>query len=357
MSSHKKLADNLESLRNRVDVHPTHLSNTVEIEDPDAFRNVDYDNSFTKEDFQRDFKMNVLENRPDRLIVEMIGISAPIANALRRIFISDVETMAIDNVLLLQNTSIIQDEVLVHRIGLVPIQADPELFQTWNQGEPMTEDNATVFVLDVECRENPNAKPTDPPHIRYTNAVVYSNQLIWVPQGNQAEKFKDAPIKPVYGDIPLLKLRPGQSVQAELHVTKGCGRVHAKWSPVATAYYRQKPAVTFVEEFLGEDAEKLVNCCPMNVFDIEEISDKKAKTTTTKAVVDNILNCTMCRECIRDPEQEPKIRLQRVRDHYIFTIESVGQLPPAEIFRRGIAQLKAKLGVIYHFLREYKQEA
>ena len=346
--SAQKLADNLEELRNRVNVHATHLSNTVEIEDPDAFRNVDYDNSFTAEDFKQNFKINFLQNTPDTLIFEMIGISAPLANALRRIFISDVETMAIDNVLLIQNTSIIQDEVLVHRLGLVPIAVDPNLFTTWNQGDPMNEDNATVFILDVTCTENPNSKPTDPPHIRYTNAIVFSNQLEWVPQGNQATKFRDAPIKPVYGDIPLLKLRPGQSVQAELHVTKGSGRVHAKWSPVATAYYRQKPAVTFVEEFTNAEAQKLVECCPMNVFDIEEVVDKKTKQTTKKAVVDDILNCTMCRECVRDPEQEPKIKLQRVRDHYIFTIEAVGQLSPPEIFRRGIHQLKQKLGVLYH---------
>lgn len=355
MSNHKKLVDNLEDLRNRVNVHSTHLSNTSEIEDPDAFRNVDYNNSFTADDFKKNFKINMLEHTDDTLIFEMIGISAPIANALRRIFISDVETMAIDNVLLIQNTSIIQDEVLVHRLGLVPIAADPNVFQSWTQGEPMNEDNATVFILDVECRERPGSKPTDPPHIRYENAIVYSNSLIWVPQGDQAEKFKNAPIKPVFDDIPLLKLRPGQSVQAELHVTKGNGRTHAKWSPVATAYYRQKPAVTFVEEFTGQDAEKLVECCPMNVFDIEEIIDKKGKTTKT-AVVDDILNCTMCRECIRDPEQEPKIRLQRVRDHYIFTIEAVGQLSPAEIFRRGIAQLKSKLGLLYHSTKAVQQE-
>jgi DNA-directed RNA polymerase I and III subunit RPAC1 len=356
MSSHKKLADNLENLRNRVDVHPTHLSNTVEIEDPDAFRNVDYDNAFTLDDFKKNFKINFLQNSTDTLIFEMIGISAPIANALRRIFISDVETMAIDNILLIQNTSIIQDEVLVHRLGLVPIQADPNLFQSWTQGESMNEDNATVFILDVECRENPNSKPTDPPHIRYTNAIVYSDQLIWVPQGNQAEKFKHAPIRPVYNDIPLLKLRPGQSVQAELHVTKGTGRVHAKWSPVATAYYRQKPAVTFVEEFFEQDADNLVQCCPMNVFEIEKVLDKSTKKLVNKAVVNDILNCTMCRECIRDPEQEPKIRLQRVRDHYIFTIEAVGQLSPAEIFRRGIQQLKSKLGVLYHSTKAVQQD-
>eukprot|EP00461_Guttulinopsis_vulgaris_P001424 UN01424 len=350
MSKNNKLPQSLEDIRNRVNVHSTHLSNTAEVEDPDAFRNVDYDNSFTIEDFKRDFKINVLENKPDTLIFEMNGISAPIANALRRIFISDVETMAIDTVLLVQNTSIIQDEVLCHRLGLIPIAADPEAFSEYLPGMELSEENATVFVLDVTCTENPNAKPTDPVHIRYNNAIVYSNQLQWVPQGDQAKKFASAPIKPVFDNIPILKLRPGQSVQAELHVIKGNGRTHAKWSPVATSYYRQKPAVTFVEDFLGEDAQKLVATCPMNVFDIEDVVFNGKKTQ--KAVAKNLLNCTMCRECIRDPIHEPKIRLQRVRDQYVFTIESAGQLSPTEIFRRGIAQLKKKLDVLYEAVKD-----
>lgn len=351
----QQLPDALEQIRNRVDVHSTHLSNTADVEDPDAFRNVDYDNSFTLADFQQNFKIKVLQNTADTLIFEMNGISAPVANALRRIFISDVETMAIDTVLLIQNTSIIQDEVLCHRIGLIPIAADPKSFTSYEPGMELNDTNATVFVLDVTCTENPNAKPTDPVHVRYNNAIVYSNQLQWVPQGDQAKRFASAPIKPVYDDIPILKLRPGQSVQAELHVIKGNGRTHAKWSPVATSYYRQKPAVTFVEEFLGEDAVKLQESCPMNVFDIEDVALPNGKTTK-KAVVGDILNCTMCRECIRDPIQEPKIRLQRVRDEYVFTIESVGQLSPAEIFRRGIEQLKLKIDVLYDAIKTTQQQ-
>lgn len=36
--------------------------------------------------------------------------------------------MAIENVYIFDNTSVIQDEVLAHRLGLVPIRADAEEF-------------------------------------------------------------------------------------------------------------------------------------------------------------------------------------------------------------------------------------
>ena len=56
---------------------------------------------------------------------ELIGVDAPIANALRRILLSEVPSVAIETVYVHNNTSIVQDEVLSHRMGLVPILVDP----------------------------------------------------------------------------------------------------------------------------------------------------------------------------------------------------------------------------------------
>ncbi len=51
----------------------------------------------------------------------------------------------------------------------------------------------------------------------------------------------------VHSDILLAKLRPGQTIQLEAHATKGCGKEHAKWSPVATAWYRLQPVVALLK--------------------------------------------------------------------------------------------------------------
>lgn len=44
--------------------------------------------------------------------------------------------MAIEKVFIYNNTSIVQDEVLAHRLGLVPIKADPRLFEYRSTGKP-----------------------------------------------------------------------------------------------------------------------------------------------------------------------------------------------------------------------------
>ena len=65
----------------------------------------------------------------------MYRYTQAIANAFRRILISEVPTMAIEKVFIVNNTSIIQDEVFAHRLGLVPIRADPRLFEYKSESE------------------------------------------------------------------------------------------------------------------------------------------------------------------------------------------------------------------------------
>ena len=64
----------------------------------------------------------------DELEFDMVGVDAAIANALRRVLLAEVPSMAIEKVFINNNTSIIQDEVLAHRLGLIPIKADPRKF-------------------------------------------------------------------------------------------------------------------------------------------------------------------------------------------------------------------------------------
>jgi DNA-directed RNA polymerase I and III subunit RPAC1 len=61
--------------------------------------------------------------------MELKSIDASISNALRRIIIAEIPTMAFHKVLLYQNTSVLPDELLVHRIGLLPLSVDSKLFE------------------------------------------------------------------------------------------------------------------------------------------------------------------------------------------------------------------------------------
>ncbi len=103
--------------------------------------------------------------------------------------------------------------------------------------------------------------------------IVYAEDLEWVPQGRQAQRpeLKKRPPQALHPKIIIAKLRPGQEIEAELHVVKGVGKEHAKWSPVCTASYRLMPEVLLTRDVEDAEAEALVKTCPMGVFDIEDL--------------------------------------------------------------------------------------
>jgi len=293
------------------------------------------------EALKKKMKIEIISINDEEIVFDFIGVDVSIANALRRILLSEVSTMAIEHVYVWINSSLLHDEVLAHRIGLIPIKADPAAFDAFTSAEDEpTDSNTLVFKLDVKY-ERPVGLEDEVgytrdgrPQPRPPTMTVYSGRLEWVPQGTQDEHFTE--IKPVYEDIILAKLRPGQQITLEAHARKGNGRNHAKYSPVATAAYRLLPRIIFNREVIDDEATQLIKTCPMKVFDIEDLGTKHI------AKVARPRNCTMCRECIREEGNEDRIRLERVADHFIFQVESVGIMPAQRIVKEAIHVLKEK---------------
>ena len=189
--------------------------------------------------------MNIMYLYDETIVFDLMGIDVSIANSLRRILLAEVPTMAIETVYIQDNTSILQDEVLSHRLGLIPLKVDPRLFEDFHDGDEPTDLNTLVFKLDVLCEELPAEVKREMAERGGADARpypqgAYSRDLEWQPQGEQLETL-NPPAAPVVGDIPLVNLKPGQHVRLEAHCHKGTGKDHTKFSPVATASYRLLP--------------------------------------------------------------------------------------------------------------------
>jgi DNA-directed RNA polymerase I and III subunit RPAC1 len=189
---------------------------------------------FSPESFEQESSVCIKKLGKNFLEFDLTGLDCSIANSLRRVMVSEIPTMAIEHVFVVNNTSIIPDEVLAHRLGLIPILADPRKFDTTTTGQESTDVNTIVFELHAKCSPRSGVSKDADPAEKYENSSVYSSAIRWVPQGSQAEVFQDEPIRPVLDDILVAKLRPGQELELELHAVKGTGREHAKWSPVCT---------------------------------------------------------------------------------------------------------------------------
>ncbi|XP_030413029.1 DNA-directed RNA polymerases I and III subunit RPAC1 isoform X1 [Gopherus evgoodei] len=304
-----------------------------------------YDDAWDQAKFEKNFRVDVIHMDENTLEFDMVGIDAAIANAFRRILLAEVPTMAVEKVFVYNNTSIVQDEILAHRLGLIPIRADPRLFEYKNQGdEEGTEIDTLQFQLKIKCSRNPHsAKESSDPNELYINHKVYSKHITWVPLGNQADLFPDADLRPVHDDILIAQLRPGQEIDVLMHCVKGIGKDHAKFSPVATASYRLLPDITLLQPIEGEAAETLKKCFSPGVIEIQNIRGKKV------ARVANARMDTFSREIFRHDDLKNLVRLARVRDHYIFSVESTGVLPPDVLVSEAI---KVLIGKCRRFLDE-----
>ncbi|CAI7564261.1 DNA-directed RNA polymerase I and III subunit RPAC1 [Penicillium manginii] len=315
--------------------------------------------------FKENFKVDYHRNDPYEASFSLIGLDAAVANAFRRILMAEIPTLAIEYVFVHNNTSVIQDEVLAQRLGLIPLKGsvDGINWMRWyrkptEDEEPSEDDgpsdfNTVVMHLDVECTKNTDAHPAEEdPRKLYNHAHVYAKDISFAAVGRQEQYFVgDGTIQPVNPDILIAKMRPGQKIEMELHCIKGIGADHAKFSPVATASYRLMPDINILKPIIGDDAKKFAKCFPKGVIALEPVTSAEASRKGSgyeghageqKAVVRDAFNDTVSRECLRHEEFQGKVKLGRLRDHFIFNIESTGQFESDTLFLESVKILKLK---------------
>lgn len=84
--------------------------------------------------YKKNFRIVIVRMNNLEMEFDLIGTYPAFANAFRRLMLSEVPSMAIEKVMIKNNTSIIQDEVLAHRLGLIPLKADPRNFEYRSPG-------------------------------------------------------------------------------------------------------------------------------------------------------------------------------------------------------------------------------
>ena len=356
----------LEEQRKFVTAGANTNANAKEIAYGGAYASLGKDCAFSVEGFRDTFALNMISSDDETCVFELEGCSPAFANAFRRIILAEVPTMAIEKVFVVNNTSVVADEIFAHRLGLVPIKADPSRFEYVGDNDSSNETNTIIMNMHVKCYKQRN---DDGSFGDVVNRSVYSSALTWCPDGSslpeedaakhsafkrsQREIFDEGEIGCVHDDILLVKLAPGQEVELECHCVKGQGKEHAKWSPVGTCWYKMVPDVKILEPITGADADLFMEKCA-NFSDTHTCyaCDGKGDKKTVRVV--NERGCDFCIERVREltgePGWEEKIVVRKRKDHFIFTIESVGQMKPGTIFKEAVKILASKcqstLGVL-----------
>jgi DNA-directed RNA polymerase subunit D len=241
----------------------------------------------------------------------LAGVNPGFANAFRRAMIGEVPTLAIEDVRIYDNTSALFDEMLAHRLGLIPIKTDLTSYTTQDKcacgGAGCTGCIAT-FTLSVEGPK-----------------TVLSSDLI--PQ--------DPKTTPVYDNIPIVKLVKGQKLVIEARAVANTGREHAKWQPTLVCGYKNYPVIT-----IGDACDACGMCvdeCPREILVV--------KGKRVNVIHGKLPDCSMCRLCEKacmatGIGEEPAIRISAEPDRFIFVVESDGSLPVKEIMERALTYIK-----------------
>jgi len=224
--------------------------------------------------------------------------------------------MAIDDVIIIENTSVLYDEIIAHRLGLIPLKTDLDTVVLSEECDCKSELGCSKcrasFTLEVESVDEP--------------VMVYSSDL----KG-------DSDVVPVSGKIPIVKLGPAQKLKLELYAKLGRGLEHAKWQPVSACAYKYLPKVTLNADNL-ENPEQVIQICPADVY----IPDPDSRI----AVRDE-LACTLCMDCVEraipiDSKKTFPIKIEGDENSFLFNIESTGCMPPRRIVMEASKVLEKK---------------
>jgi len=154
--------------------------------------------------------LEVVNKNDQKISVKLKGVPIQYANALRRICLNGVPVFAIDTVDIIENSSVLPDEGLAHRLGLIPITTDLSRFNEPSKCDCDSESGCSnckvMLVLDTEESD--------------VTRTIFSNQL----------SSEDDSIKPTSDKISIVQLAPGQRVKVECYARLGRGTDHAKWN-------------------------------------------------------------------------------------------------------------------------------
>ncbi len=257
-----------------------------------------------------------------RLIVRETDVS--FMNSLRRIMLAEVPSMAIEDVVIVENSSTLHDEILAHRLGLIPLTTDLDSYNLPEECPCKSEFGCNLcrvaLTLNVEAVEG--------------TRTVYSGDLI----------SENPDIRPVSDRIPIVKLVSGQKIKLEAYARLGKGKAHAKWQPVSMCIYKYFPQIR-VDEKRCDACGDCVKVCPKKVL----------VTVENKIEVRNLMDCALCEDCVDAcPMDSPAIEITWDKNAFIYDIESTGVLPVERIVLESLSILDKKVDGFVKKLKKAK---
>lgn len=209
-------------------------------------------------------KLHMRKLAPDYCEFVLSNTDVSVANALRRVMIAEVATIAIDLVEIENNTTVLNDEFIAHRLGLIPLLShQAHLMKRPFEGTEETDITDIHFTLDVRCTSD-------------QTLYVTTDDLMLDPNFPEIKPVNYRDITAQDKPIVLVKIRKNQELKLRAVARKGIGKDHAKWIPVATAVFQYLPVIrineALMEEMSEQEKEEWCRSDPSGTFSYNQLT-------------------------------------------------------------------------------------
>jgi len=251
-------------------------------------------------------KVKTMELKENKGVLKIEDTDVYFVNSLRRVMLAELPKLAIDDVIVYDNTSALFDEIISHRLGLIPIPTDLQ-----------------ILAFRNECKCSGKGCPSCT--VRYTlskegEGVVYSGDL--------------QPEHPSYAitetTIPIVELTKDQRVILEVEAVLGRGRDHAKWQVVLAPRYRMETIIT-VDKKRMNDVKAFIEELPKDLVELK--GDKlEIKDISKMSVLETYIQ----------KNKEDYIIMKKDPTKLTFSFETDGSMSAKAALQESISILKKK---------------
>ncbi|MCJ7450746.1 MAG: DNA-directed RNA polymerase subunit D [Candidatus Nanohaloarchaeota archaeon QJJ-9] len=263
-------------------------------------------------------EIDKIEENGKNLKFVLSGANPAIANTLRRTIMGKVPTLAVEEVDLINNTSGLFDEMVAHRIGMIPWEFPQKEYKLPDdcdcEGEKC-QDCQVEMVLEKQGEGKVRAKDLKP---------------------------TDKKVETPNPEIVITELLEGQELELEARARLGIGKDHAKFQ-AANASYKYYPIV----KLNGEKVE--------NKEDAARVAPDKVKKADGELEADDSVVKAMGKTV--DISEGDTVEMEQREDKFIFTVESVSGLEPDYIVEKALDIIKEELGKFKEDAEEAIQNA
>lgn len=243
-----------------------------------------------------------LSERKARFVLS--DVSPSFANALRRGVLSEVPVLAIDDINIYENTSVLFDEQLALRLALIPLKADIKSYNFPQECECKGEGCALCQVSLTLSAEGPK--------------VVYSGDMV----------ATDPNVKPADATIPIVELKEKHKVVVEAIARLGFGKNHSKWQAGVASGYKNLPVLVIGD---CDGCGKCIELCPRQIL---ELKGNKLKAK-------DVIECSMCMIC-EEACDTNAIKVTSNPESFVMTFETTGAMTAAQLAVEAANSIKKR---------------